>query len=210
MTAYAPVVDPGSFAVTGTPIVISENLPVGAGSFAVTGTAITITPLVISVGVGSFAVSGTAITVDWGVPVGAGSFAVTGTALTISFLSNLFPVRFELNRYPAADQKVPVFVVESPNNVPKTGVASALTGYISKDGGASAALGTPNPTEVDAYKHPGVYLFTLTSAEVNASLIILNVLSSTANVNATPLHIQTTYTKKIHDWTVKSRPSTLL
>ena len=84
-------------------------------------------------------------------------------------------------------QKLAVFAWDAGAGAAKTGDASHITGQISKDGGASAALGTPDPTELDATNHPGIYLFTLTQAETNADLVVITAKSTTANIEIRPV-----------------------
>jgi len=86
-----------------------------------------------------------------------------------------------------ASQKAAVWAWDRVNGVPKTGDAANITAQISKDGGASAATGDTNPTELDATDHPGIYLFDLTQAETNANLITITPSSGTANIVFQPM-----------------------
>ena len=86
-----------------------------------------------------------------------------------------------------ASQKVPVYAYDQTAGAAKTGDASNITAQISKDGGASAAVGDTNPTELDATDQPGIYLFDVTQAETNADLIVISAASSTADIVIEPL-----------------------
>lgn len=90
-----------------------------------------------------------------------------------------------------AGQKVAVYAFDSTNLTAKTGDAANITAQISLDGAATAATNDVNPTELDAADAPGVYIFDLTQAETNADLAILAAVSSTANIELTPLLIYT-------------------
>lgn len=73
-----------------------------------------------------------------------------------------------------ASQKIAVFAWDWVNNEAATGIAAYIDGYISKDGGASAATNDANPTELDATYMPGIYLFDMTQTETNCDLLILS------------------------------------
>lgn len=75
-----------------------------------------------------------------------------------------------------ASQKIPVYAYDT--SVAKTGDAANITGSISKDGAASAAITDTNPTEIGG----GWYLFDLTQAESNANLLAWFGASSTDEV----------------------------
>ena len=68
-----------------------------------------------------------------------------------------------------AGQYAVIYVHDTLADIPKTGYAASLTGYISKDGGTLDATDDVAPTEL-AY---GFYQFTLTQAETNANEIIV-------------------------------------
>ena len=68
-----------------------------------------------------------------------------------------------------ASQYAVIYVHDTLSDIPKTGYAASLTGYISKDGAAFAATDDVAPTEL-AY---GFYQFTLLQAETNANEIIV-------------------------------------
>lgn len=71
-----------------------------------------------------------------------------------------------------------IYAVTFSTGVGKTGDAANITASISKDGGAQAATGTTNPTEIGH----GVYWFPLTQAETNADSISVAAISSTSGV----------------------------
>lgn len=75
-----------------------------------------------------------------------------------------------------AGQKVPVYAYDS--NGAKTGDAANITGSISKDGAAPAAIADTNPTEVGG----GWYAFDITQAESNANLLLWYGASGTSGV----------------------------
>jgi hypothetical protein len=85
-----------------------------------------------------------------------------------------------------AGQKMAIFAWDLSAGVPKTGDADNITAEISKDGGASAPTNDVNPTELNAAKHPGMYLLDLTQTETNADLVVITATSSTANVEIRP------------------------
>jgi hypothetical protein len=76
-------------------------------------------------------------------------------------------------------------------NSPKTGDATNLTAYVSKDDGAVTVLGDTSATELDATNAPGLYSFDLTQAETNADKALFTGKSSTANVKLIPLLVYT-------------------
>ena len=82
-----------------------------------------------------------------------------------------------------AGQQIPILAWDKSNNTEKTGDAANITAQISLDGGATAATGDVNPTELDATEHPGIYIFDLTQAESNANLIILTPTSSSTDIH---------------------------
>ncbi len=82
-----------------------------------------------------------------------------------------------------AGQKLAVTAIDISDGSLKTGDAGNITAEISKDGGASAATNDANPTELDNTNHPGVYIFDLATAESQADLLVLTVVSSTGNIS---------------------------
>jgi hypothetical protein len=91
-----------------------------------------------------------------------------------------------------AGQKVSVFAYDASGNG-VTGEANNITAYISKDGGASAAVADTNPTELSSSHHPGIYIFDISQTESNADMINLQAICSTGGVTIAPLIIYTTY-----------------
>jgi hypothetical protein len=95
-----------------------------------------------------------------------------------------------------ASQKIAVYAYDptttAGSDPSKTGDASNITAEISIDGGASAAVGDTNPTELDSTDHPGIYLFDLTQAETNGDLLIVSAVSSTSNILLDPVQVFTT------------------
>ncbi len=89
-------------------------------------------------------------------------------------------------------QKFPVYAYDSGADGPAVGDAANITASISKDGGASVATNDTNPTELDAIKNPGVYLFDASQAETNADMIVLSPSSGTAGIVFEPLIVFTT------------------
>ncbi len=81
-----------------------------------------------------------------------------------------------------ANQKLIVYAFDSNTNLPKTGDASNLTAYVSKDWGAVTVLGDTSATEMDATNAKGYYLFDLTATETNATCLLFSAKSGTANV----------------------------
>lgn len=81
-----------------------------------------------------------------------------------------------------ASQKMAVYAYTASTGAAKTGEAAQITGYISKDWGAAAAISDTNPTELDATNMPGWYVFDMTQAETNAEVLIIAAKSSTSGV----------------------------
>ena len=81
-----------------------------------------------------------------------------------------------------AGQKIAIVAYNQNTGARVTGDAANLTAKISKDGGAGNALATTAATEVDAPDNPGVYTFSISQTESNADLVVLSVVSATANV----------------------------
>lgn len=82
-----------------------------------------------------------------------------------------------------AAQKIALLALDSATGRPKTGDAANITGYVSKDFGAPAALGTAAPTEISSTNAPGWYLFTLTQAETNGDGLLFTAKSTTSGVD---------------------------
>lgn len=91
-----------------------------------------------------------------------------------------------------AGQKLAVFAWDTANQVPKTGDAANITAQITKDWGTPAATNDTNPSELDATDHPGIYLFDLTQAEVNADVLLVSPVSSTDDISLEPVQVFTT------------------
>ncbi len=87
--------------------------------------------------------------------------------------------------------KVTVFAFSTVNGQPETGDAANITAEVSLDGGASTATDDTNPTELDATDHPGVYVFDMTASEMDADLVVISAVSSTAGVSIEPVSIYT-------------------
>jgi hypothetical protein len=81
-----------------------------------------------------------------------------------------------------ASQKIAVYAYTASTGAAKTGDAAQITGYISKDWGAAAAITDTNPTELDATNMQGWYVFDLTQTETNAEVLIIAAVSSTSGV----------------------------
>lgn len=92
-----------------------------------------------------------------------------------------------------ASQKVIFFAFDATTNLPKTGDAANITGYVSKDWGTVTVLGDTSATEMDATNAKGFYMFDLTQGETNANILHFSAKSSTANVVVigSPATIQT-------------------
>lgn len=89
------------------------------------------------------------------------------------------------------NQILPVLAYNTINGARATGIASNISGYISKDGGAATILNDTNPTELDTAKHPGVYIFNLTQSETNCDHILITPLSSVSNIQLDQISIYT-------------------
>ncbi len=81
-----------------------------------------------------------------------------------------------------ASQKLTVFAFDSTTNAPKTGDASNITAYVSKDDGTLTVLADTTATEVDSTNGKGYYLFDLAQAETNADKLLFSAKSSTSNI----------------------------
>lgn len=90
-----------------------------------------------------------------------------------------------------AGQKIAVYAYHQLTGAAKTGDAGNITAQIGLDGAAPAATNDANPTEWDATDLPGVYLFEMTQAEMNADVIALAAVSATADIVIDPLLIDT-------------------
>jgi hypothetical protein len=102
----------------------------------------------------------------------------------------LTPLHMILKRN-IAGQKVPIFAWDSNDERPFAGDATNIQAYISIDGGAMVLLNDANPTEIGAVKMPGVYIFDLTQAETDGSMIIIYPFSITIGIVIAPLFINT-------------------
>jgi hypothetical protein len=71
-----------------------------------------------------------------------------------------------------------VFAFDRTNNVPKTGDAANITADVRIDGGTANAVDDLNPTEL---AH-GYYVFDITAAECNGDLIVIDPVSTTADI----------------------------
>jgi len=90
-----------------------------------------------------------------------------------------------------AGQIVAVYAWNTAAGAPQTGDSANITAQISLDAGACAATADTNPSQLDAVDAPGVYLFGLSQAETDAAFIVIQAVSSTANVHIDPLFIYT-------------------
>src|SRR5690349_20120814 len=90
-----------------------------------------------------------------------------------------------------ASQKITFLLIDTANNVPKTGDSANLTAYVSKDDGAVTVLGDTTATELDATNAPGLYSFDLTQAETNADKLVFSGKSFTANMRVVPVTLYT-------------------
>jgi hypothetical protein len=77
-----------------------------------------------------------------------------------------------------AGQGCYLFAYLTTTGLPKTGDSANITSAISKDGAASSATATANPTEIGA----GVYWQPLSQAETNANALAIYSSSTTASV----------------------------
>lgn len=77
-----------------------------------------------------------------------------------------------------AGQKALVYAYNKTTGAAKTGDAGNITGSVSLDGGAPAALTDTNPTEIGG----GWYAFDLTQAETNGAVVCWYAASGTADV----------------------------
>ena len=84
-----------------------------------------------------------------------------------------------------AGQSIAVFAFNPSTGAPVTGDAANIAMYISKDGGASAALATPTPTEIDATHMPGWYKVALAQAETNCDMCVIAGKSTTSTTALT-------------------------
>lgn len=79
-------------------------------------------------------------------------------------------------------QKAIFFAFDSTTNLPKTGDAGNITGYVSKDYGSVTVLGDTSATEMDSTNAKGYYLFDLTQGETNGDTLLFSAKSSTSNI----------------------------
>ena len=87
-----------------------------------------------------------------------------------------------------ASQKVAVYAWDNAAGAAKTGDAANITAQISIDGAACAATDDTNPTELDATDAPGTYIFDMTQAETNGSLIVIQAVSATSDIEIRPVY----------------------
>lgn len=86
-----------------------------------------------------------------------------------------------------ASQGVYLFAYTLSTALAKTGDAANITGAISKDGAASAATATANPTEIGA----GIYWQPLSQGETNCNALSISWASSTSGVLIRPVTVLT-------------------
>lgn len=91
-----------------------------------------------------------------------------------------------------ASQKIALFFLDTATSLGKTGDATNLTGYVSKDHGTATALADTSATEMDATNAKGWYLFDLAQAETNADELLFTGKSSTAGIACVGRPITTT------------------
>lgn len=84
------------------------------------------------------------------------------------------------------NQKIPIYASDADGN-PATGIASTITGRISLDGGTPQTLTNSQPSELSASLAPGVYIFTLTSAETNCDMFVVSASSSQSGIDIKPV-----------------------
>lgn len=77
-----------------------------------------------------------------------------------------------------AGQKWIVFAFDRTNNIPKLGDAGSITANLRIDGGAANPIDDVNPTELEG----GYYVFDISQAESNGSMIVICPSSITANI----------------------------
>lgn len=87
-------------------------------------------------------------------------------------------------------QEVSLYALNTTDSVAETGDAANLSSQISIDGAVSAAA-SGTITEDDAVDAPGFYELPLSQGETNGDLIIIESLSSTAEVSLDPIFIYT-------------------
>ena len=90
-----------------------------------------------------------------------------------------------------AGQIIVVYAYDTIADEPKTGDATNITAYLSKDGGGAVQTNDINPTELDATNLKGLYIFNMTQPESNADILALSAISSTGNVVLDPVAIYT-------------------
>lgn len=84
------------------------------------------------------------------------------------------------------NQKIPIYASDADGN-PATGIASTITGRISLDGGTPQTLTNSQPSELSSSLAPGVYIFTLTSAETNCDMFVVSASSSQSGIDIKPV-----------------------
>ncbi len=81
-----------------------------------------------------------------------------------------------------ASQKIVVFAFDATTNLPKSGDATNITAYISKDFGSVTVLTDTSATEMEPTNAKGYYTFDVSQTETNADFILVSAKSVTANV----------------------------
>ena len=90
-----------------------------------------------------------------------------------------------------ASQKVRVQAIDRSTGGPKTGDAANITVYVNKDWAGANSLTDTSATEISSSNDPGSYLFDLTQAETNATVLGFSGKSSTSNVDIVPFTVKT-------------------
>lgn len=88
--------------------------------------------------------------------------------------------------------KILFFAFDTTTGAAKTGDASNLSAYVSKDYGSVTQLADTSATELDAANAKGWYLFDVAQAESNADALLFTAASMTANVACVGQYIFTT------------------
>ena len=78
--------------------------------------------------------------------------------------------------------KAVFFAFTPADGLPKTGDATNITAYVSKDFGAVTALADTSVTEMDATNAKGYYVVDLAAGETNADTLMFSAKSSTSGV----------------------------
>lgn len=82
-----------------------------------------------------------------------------------------------------ASQKIALLAVDRATGGPKTGDASNITAYVSKDFGTVTALGDTSATEMSSTNAPGWYLLDVAQAETNADALLFSGKSSSTGID---------------------------